>query len=86
LTTVGSFAVLAVVISTPVLSQVFGCTPVGPLGWGQAFLATAVAALVSALAPELLFRVSEAARRSVVDDDDTHLDEDCVDLADGRRE
>ena len=86
LTTVGSFAVLAVVISTPVLSQVFGCTPVGPLGWGQAFLATAVAALVSALAPELLFRVSEAARRSVVDDDDTHLDEDRVDLADGRRE
>ena len=97
LTTVGSFAVLVVVVNTPGLSQVFGCTPVGPLGWGQAFLATAVAALVSALAPELLFRASEAARRrvggaaaaddeSVVDVDDADLYEDRVDLAKGRRQ
>jgi len=49
-TTVGSFAVLAAVINTPGLSNLFGCTPVGPVGWGQAFLATAVAAVVSALA------------------------------------
>ena len=43
-TAAGSFLVLAAVISTPGVSQVFGCTPVDPLGWGQAFLATAVAA------------------------------------------
>ena len=34
-------------ISTPGLSQIFGCTPVDPLGWGQAFLATAIAASLS---------------------------------------
>jgi magnesium-transporting ATPase (P-type) len=65
LTTVGSFAVLAAVVNTPGLSQVFGCTPVGPLGWGQAILATAVAAVVSAVAPELLARASAAARTVV---------------------
>lgn len=65
LTTVGSFGALAVVVSTPGLSQVFGCTPVGPLGWGQALLAAAVAGLVSALAPDLLVRASEHARRVI---------------------
>ncbi len=78
LTSVGSFAVLAAVISTPGLSQLFGCTPVDPLGWGQALLATAVAAAMSALAPELLARASEMARTVVgahVDDDDPFGDE-----------
>ncbi len=63
LTTVGSFAVLVLVVTTPGLSHVFGCTPVDPLAWGQALLAAAVASLVSALAPDLLVRASEAARR-----------------------
>jgi cation-transporting ATPase I len=62
LTSVGSFAVLAAVISTPGVSQVFGCTPVGPIGWGQAFLATGVATVVSAVAPELLARAGAVAR------------------------
>ena len=65
LTTVGSFAVLVGVVSTPGVSQVFGCTPVDPLGWGQAFLATAVASALSALAPELLYRASEALRQRI---------------------
>lgn len=65
LTAVGSFGVLAVVVSTPGLSHVFGCTPVGPLGWGQALAAAAVAGLASALAPNLLVRVSEHARRVI---------------------
>jgi cation-transporting P-type ATPase I len=64
-TTVGSIGVLAVVVTTPGLSHVFGCTPVGPLAWGQALLATVVAGLVSVLAPELLLRVSETARRII---------------------
>ena len=51
---------------------------------------------MSALAPELLFRASEAARRriggaaaddeSVVDGDDAGLHEDRIDLAQGRRQ
>jgi magnesium-transporting ATPase (P-type) len=65
LTTVGSLAVLAVVVTTPGLSQVFGCTPVDPLAWGQALLAAAVASLVSVLAPDLLVRASETARRII---------------------
>jgi len=64
-TTVGSFVLLAVVVTTPGVSHVFGCTPVGPLAWGQALLATAVAGALSALAPELLIRASERARREI---------------------
>ncbi|MFY9920855.1 MAG: HAD-IC family P-type ATPase, partial [Mycobacterium sp.] len=96
LTSVGSFAVLGVVISTPGLSQFFGCTPVGPLGWGQALLATAVAAVVSALAPELLARASEVAptvvganadnKDPVVDDDEavSVVDDDEADVHEDR--
>ncbi|MGV7462461.1 hypothetical protein PJI20_29480, partial [Mycobacterium kansasii] len=65
LTTVGSLGALALVVTTPGLSQVFGCTPVGPLGWGQALLAAAVAGGISALAPDLLVRASENARRLI---------------------
>lgn len=65
LTTVGSFAALALVVSTPGLSQLFGCTPVGPVGWGQALLAAAAATLVSVFAPELLVGASTSARRIV---------------------
>jgi len=76
----GSFLVLAAVISTPGLSQLFGCTPVDPLGWGQAFLATGVAATISALAPSVLERLGSAVYGSVVDDDDAGLDQQGVDL------
>ncbi|MGV0838355.1 HAD-IC family P-type ATPase [Mycolicibacterium thermoresistibile] len=74
-TALGSYAVLAGIISTPGLSQIFGCTPVGPVGWGQALLATGVAAGTAAVAPELLQRVADMARRQIgasllVDDDD----------------
>jgi cation-transporting P-type ATPase I len=88
-TAAGSFLVLAAVISTPGVSQIFGCTPVDPLGWGQAFLATAVAASMSALTPAVLERLGSAVYgtvvgddnpESVVDDDDAGLDQQGVDL------
>ncbi len=96
-TAIGSFAILAAAISTPGLSHVFGCTPVGPVGWGQAFLATAVAGLAAALVPELLNRASEALRQHlaaavvddesvVVDDDDPGLQENGVDRPKRRRQ
>ena len=66
LTTVGSLAVLAVVVMTPGLSQVFGCTPVDPFGWGQALLAAALASLLSAVAPDLLARASETVQRRIM--------------------
>lgn len=79
LTTVGSFGALAVVVTTPGLSQVFGCTPVGPLGWGQALLAAAVAGGVSALAPDLLVRLSENARRLIAAAADSAASVDAAD-------
>ncbi len=81
-TATGSFLTLAGVISTPGLSQVFGCTPIGPLGWGQAFLATAVASLLSVYAPVVLERLLPAPDASAVDDDDPDMDQNGVDLSD----
>lgn len=43
LTAAGSFAVFAGLISVPGVSQLLGCTPVGPIGWMQG-LGTAAAA------------------------------------------
>ncbi|OBH14544.1 cation-translocating P-type ATPase [Mycolicibacter sinensis] len=43
LTAAGSFAVFAAIVTTPGVSQLLGCTPVGPIGWAQA-LGTAAAA------------------------------------------
>lgn len=63
----GSFLMLAAVISTPGVSQLFGCTPVDPLGWGQAFFATALATTLSALAPATLERIGAAIYRSAGD-------------------
>ncbi|MGI9124180.1 MAG: cation-translocating P-type ATPase C-terminal domain-containing protein, partial [Mycobacterium sp.] len=80
----GSLLALAGVISTPGLSQVFGCTPIDPLGWGQAFLATAVASLLSVYAPAVLERLLPVADTSAVDDDEAGVDQDGVDLPDHR--
>jgi cation-transporting ATPase I len=78
-TAAGSFLALAGVISTPGLSHVFGCTPIGPLGWGQAAFATAVASLLSGYAPGLLDRLVPVPDTSL-DDDDARQDKDGVDL------
>lgn len=83
-TAAGSFLALAGVISTPGLSQVFGCTPIDPLGWGQAFLATAVASLLSLYAPALLERLVPVPHTSVVDDDHAEPQEDSINFANSR--
>lgn len=46
----GSAAVLAAVIQTPGLSQFFGCTPLGPVGWGIALGSATAATAAAALA------------------------------------
>ncbi len=52
-TALGSFAVLFGIVQTPGLSQLFGCRPIGPLGWsfalGSSAAATLTAAALSAL-------------------------------------
>ncbi|MCV7164269.1 cation-translocating P-type ATPase [Mycobacterium stomatepiae] len=55
LTSVGSFCVLVGVVSTPGLSQVFGCTTIDPLDWGLGLFS----ATVASASPGLLRRASE---------------------------
>ena len=52
LTAAGSFALFAAMISTPGISQLLGCTPVGPVGWGQALGSAAVATAAVAIATD----------------------------------
>ncbi len=85
-TAAGSFLALAAVISTPGLSQMFGCTPIDPLGWGQAFLATGAASLLSLYAPAVLERLLPVPDTSVVNDDDADLNQDGIDLPNNRGE
>lgn len=53
-TAAGSAAVLVVVVQTPVISQFFGCTPLGPAAWSQVAVATAAATAAAVLAPHWL--------------------------------
>ncbi|UOT03824.1 cation-translocating P-type ATPase [Rhodococcus opacus] len=55
-TSVGSLAVMTVLISTPGVSQFLGCVPLGPLGWAQGFGSAAAATATAAIAPDLIAR------------------------------
>ena len=55
-TSVGSFAVMTALISTPGISQFLGCVPLDPIGWAQGFGSAAAATAAAAIAPELLGR------------------------------
>ena len=60
-TAVGSLGAMGTLISIPGVSQLLGCTPLGPLGWAQA-LGTATAATVgAAVVPRLLSGLQDAA-------------------------
>ena len=50
----GSAGVLVGIVQTPVLSQFFGCTPLGPVAWSGVLGSTAGATAISALAPNWL--------------------------------
>lgn len=45
------------IVQTPGVSRFFGCTPLGPVGWGIAAGAAASAAGVSLLAPRVVGRL-----------------------------
>lgn len=53
-TALGSAGVLVGIIQTPVVSQFFGCTPLGPVAWSGVMGATAGATAISWLAPNWL--------------------------------
>ncbi|HEX5657533.1 MAG TPA: HAD-IC family P-type ATPase, partial [Polyangiales bacterium] len=48
-TGLGSFAALGLIIQTPGLSQLFGCTPLGPVGWTQGIASSVTATIASPL-------------------------------------
>lgn len=55
-----SAAALAVIIQTPVVSQFFGCTPLGPFGWGIGVGASAAATGASVVAPWAFSRLGRS--------------------------
>jgi cation-transporting ATPase I len=71
LTAAGSFAVFAASISIPGVSQLLGCTPVGPLGWAQATGSAGAAILAVAAANRLRQSRGSAAEPAL----DPHTDD-----------
>ena len=63
--TVVSTAALVSIVQTPGVSQFFGCTPLGPIGWGIATGAAATATGASLLVPWALERVRGAEQPSL---------------------
>jgi cation-transporting P-type ATPase I len=61
LTATGSFAAFTAMITTPGISQLLGCTPVGPLGWAQG-LSTATAAILAVAVTNQLRSVRRGAQ------------------------
>lgn len=53
-TALGSAVVLVGIVQTPVISQFFGCTPLGPVAWTGVGAATGAATALSLLAPTAL--------------------------------
>jgi len=63
-TSVTSAALLAGIVQTPGLSQLFGCKPLGPIGWATAIGASTAATYAAIRFPAL---VSEVMRRAKLD-------------------
>ncbi len=53
-TALGSLAAMGTLISIPLVSQLLGCTPLGPVGWAQALGAAAAATVAMAVVNRVL--------------------------------
>lgn len=62
-TAVGSLGVMGTLITIPGVSQLLGCTPIGPLGWAQALGTATVATLGAAVVPRLWSGLQESAAK-----------------------
>lgn len=60
-TAVGSLGVMGTLITIPGISQLLGCTPIGPLGWAQALGTATVATAGAAVVPRLLSKAQDHA-------------------------
>ncbi len=70
-TALGSAGVLVGIIQTPVISQFFGCTPLGPVAWTGVLGATGGATAISVLAPKWLNRTIGMVVPGSDEDDDS---------------
>ncbi len=59
-TNLGTFAVMGMIVSVPGLSHLFGCTPIGPVGWAQAMTGAAVAAGIAKVLPDVIDRLADS--------------------------
>ncbi|MEB3069569.1 cation-translocating P-type ATPase [[Mycobacterium] vasticus] len=64
-TAAGSFALFAAMVSTPGVSQLLGCTPVGPIGWAQGVGTAAAATAAVAVASRFSGPAKEIAAEGV---------------------
>jgi magnesium-transporting ATPase (P-type) len=62
-TAVGSLGVMGTLITIPGVSQLLGCTPIGPLGWAQALGTATVATVGAAVVPRLWSGLQESAAK-----------------------
>lgn len=62
-TAVGSLGAMGTLISIPGVSQLLGCTPLGPLGWAQALGTATVATVGAAVVPKLLAGLQETTNK-----------------------
>jgi len=62
-TSVGSLLALGAIVQTPGLSHVFGCTPLGPIGWGTALVSSAGATMIAPLIDRSVDQVADLLTR-----------------------
>jgi magnesium-transporting ATPase (P-type) len=63
-TSVASAALLAAIVQTPGVSQLFGCRPIGPIGWATAVGASAAATAVGRAFPKIVDDIGARIARS----------------------
>nr|WP_099020410.1 cation-translocating P-type ATPase [Mycolicibacterium palauense] len=81
-TNLSTVTMMAGIISTPGVSQVFGCTPVGPIGWGQAAAAALAAGAVTKALPGVMDHLAGKLQTSVFDGEDADTQQDGVNVFD----
>jgi hypothetical protein len=64
-----SFGALTVAVQTPGVSQFFGCTPLGPVGWAIAGTSASLATAASVVVSRLIPAISNTAARNHGSDD-----------------
>jgi cation-transporting ATPase I len=66
---VASGALMALIIQTPGVSNMFGCRPLGPLGWSQALTASGLATVGSLVTPHIIDRLLDGPGRQAEEDE-----------------